>query len=186
MNLERMLAFHCAPTLVGLKPANLIAHEHMHNYRTQESFEITQQALMQKGIYMEQLQACNMRELTLVYNKELLNALIEKPEIWGYLFVQGYPMYSGFDRIIEHLKRRIVESGGFPHEIGVFLGYPLVDVMGFIKNKGQNCKFCGYWKVYGDEEQARCLFDSFSKVRDDIFSHVEKGFSIAQYFEVAS
>jgi len=185
LNLERMLAFHCAPTLVGLKPANLIAHELMHTYGSQESYETTRQTLIEKGIYMEQLQTCNQRELTLVYNKVLLQALIEKPEIWGYLFVQGYPMYSGFDRIIEHLKKRIVESGGFPHEVGVFLGYPLVDVLGFIKNKGQNCKFCGYWKVYGDEEQARCLFESFSKVRDEIYSHIEQGLTIAQYLEVA-
>ena len=38
----------------------------------------------------------------------------------------------------------------FPHEIGIFLGYPLADVAGFIRNKGRNCKCIGTWKVYGD------------------------------------
>ena len=39
---------------------------------------------------------------------------------------------------------------GFPHEIGVFLGYPLDDVKGFIKNEGKKYLMIGYWKVYSD------------------------------------
>ena len=48
-------------------------------------------------------------------------------------------------------------------EIGVFLGYPLGDVIGFIENSGRNCKCCGCWKVYCDECQARKTFAQYKK-----------------------
>lgn len=53
----------------------------------------------------------------------------------------------------------------FPHEIGVFLGYPIEDVIGFINNKGCNFKCCGYWKVYGDKEKAIKEFARYDKCR---------------------
>ena len=51
----------------------------------------------------------------------------------------------------------------FPHEMGVFLGYPLGDVIGFIKNAGQNCKCVGCWKVYCNECEAIKAFARFKK-----------------------
>ena len=47
----------------------------------------------------------------------------------------------------------------YPHEIGLFLGYPLSDVIGFIENKGWNYTCCGCWKSYGDPEKAQAYFD---------------------------
>ena len=51
----------------------------------------------------------------------------------------------------------------FPHEMGVFLGYPLGDVIGFIKNAGQNCKCVGCWKVYCNECEAERTFARYKK-----------------------
>lgn len=55
--------------------------------------------------------------------------------------------------------------GGFPHEIGLFLGYPLGDVEGFIRNRGQNCKCAGCWKVYCNELEAQKRFARIQKCR---------------------
>lgn len=38
------------------------------------------------------------------------------------------------DCCIKRLKSRLKNSDSFPHEIGIFLGYPLADVKGFIEN----------------------------------------------------
>ena len=65
--------------------------------------------------------------------------------------------------MLSHLKKRLSQSEGFPHEIGLFLGYPPEDVRGFIENETRNYKFTGYWKVYGDEERSRALFDKFER-----------------------
>lgn len=185
LNLDRMLAYHCAPTLFGLKPANLIAHDAIHKHYSDEAFDMAKAALKIRDVHMARLCSCDQKELTLVYNKTVLEKHLQSPEIWGYLLVHGYPMYGTFDEVITHLKKRIIESGGFPHEVGVFLGYPLEDVMGFIKNKGQNCKFCGYWKVYGDEAQARKLFDAYSSARDEMVMRVTAGHSLTEILKAA-
>ena len=51
----------------------------------------------------------------------------------------------------------------FPHEIGLFLGYPLGDVIGFIENAGKNSKCAGCWKVYCNECETMKLFEKFKK-----------------------
>ena len=51
----------------------------------------------------------------------------------------------------------------YPHEIGIFLGYPLEDVVGFIENRGWNYTCCGYWKAYGDPAAAQKCFDRYRK-----------------------
>lgn len=61
------------------------------------------------------------------------------------------------------LKKRIQKEACFPHEIGLFLGYPLEDVEGFIKNKGRNCESCGIWKVYCNAGEKQLLFAKFKK-----------------------
>ena len=64
---------------------------------------------------------------------------------------------------LRQLSRRLCCSAEFPHEIGIFLGYPLHDVVGFIENRGQNFTCCGCWKSYGDPDAAQKHFDQLSK-----------------------
>lgn len=54
-------------------------------------------------------------------------------------------------------------EGRLPARDRLFLGYPPEDVRGFIENETRNYKFTGYWKVYGDEERSRALFDKFER-----------------------
>ncbi|MBQ7128480.1 MAG: DUF3793 family protein, partial [Clostridia bacterium] len=51
----------------------------------------------------------------------------------------------------------------FPHEVGLFLGYPPEDVKGFIENNAKCSKCVGCWKVYGDEEKAKKCFENYKK-----------------------
>ena len=51
----------------------------------------------------------------------------------------------------------------FPHEVGLFLSYPPEDVRGFIDNHARNCKYLGFWKVYGDVEKAKRTFANYER-----------------------
>ena len=70
---------------------------------------------------------------------------------------------SGKSTLLNQLADRLCCEGEFPHEIGVFLGYPLADVIGFIENRGKNFTACGYWKVYTDPTAAQAEFDRYKK-----------------------
>lgn len=67
---------------------------------------------------------------------------------------------------LKNLKCRFLEDSCFPHEIGVFLGYPLEDVKGFIANKGKNCESCGMWKVYCNKEEKHKMFRKLEKCKE--------------------
>ena len=68
----------------------------------------------------------------------------------------------------------------FPHEMGLLLGYPVEDVEGFIKNKGNNYLYCGYWKVYGHVEEKRILFEKFEEARKRLIQFLNEGRSISE------
>ena len=81
---------------------------------------------------------------------------------------------------IERLKSRFATGEAFPHEIGVFLDYPLGDVIGFIENGGRNYKCSGCWKVYCDECESQKLFAMYQKCRDIYRRLYEEGRSVFQ------
>ena len=41
---------------------------------------------------------------------------------------------TSLETLIIDLQKRL-NSNGFPHEIGLFLGYPMTDVLGFIEGR---------------------------------------------------
>jgi hypothetical protein len=80
-------------------------------------------------------------------------------------FLRDKAGYSHFDPgyCIARLKRLFRQ--GCPHEVGIFLGYPLADVDAFIQNKGRNYLLNGYWKVYSDVPGAEKLFHSYNQAK---------------------
>ena len=69
-----------------------------------------------------------------------------------------------YKRQVDTLCARLSTGGDFPHEVGLFLGYPVEDVIGFIENKGKNCLCCGCWKCYSNACAAQKAFDKFRKM----------------------
>ncbi len=63
----------------------------------------------------------------------------------------------------------------FPHEMGIFLGYPLGDVKGFIRHRGRDFLYCGYWKVYENEAEARKLFSVYTSVKQQMLKELYQG-----------
>jgi len=81
-------------------------------------------------------------------------------------------------RCVCRLIDRLHDSEEFPHEIGLFLGYPPEDVLGFIDNNAKYCKYVGCWKVYGDEKKAKRLFASYKRCTTQYLAKLEHGENI--------
>lgn len=108
----------------------------------------------------------NFTQIYVYRRKQLLNDW-KTQGVKELLICNGYKGIAGTDieENIEHLRVRLEESDNFPHEIGLFLGYPIEDVKGFIENQGLNYKCLGCWKVYGDECKARKIFAQYKACR---------------------
>ena len=68
----------------------------------------------------------------------------------------------------------------FPHEIGVFFGYPLEDVKSYIENNGENALYVGYWKVYHNVEKCVDIFKTYDEEKTNAFNELINGKSITQ------
>lgn len=144
--LEQYLINHCAPTLASLKTA--IAG--------------WQALLAPKGVKLLLLRESGNRALVYVYRPDRLARDLQQPGVAAFLAHCGYTGTAPA-ACLDVLRQKLAVSIDFPHEIGLFLGYPLGDVIGFIENHGQNCLCCGVWKVYTNPETAAGAFRKFSK-----------------------
>ena len=168
MNIDHLLVTYCAPTLARLKMGALLC---LHREGTTEEYETSvaqyNRQYNSKGLYFRILYQCPQRTLLYVFRPEMVEAYTRKSYIARFLQSFGYHPYSSISQLLDHLSQRFQEDGCFPHESGIFLGYPLADVLGFITNKGNHAKLCGEWKVYGDVRQAAALFHAYTCCRKD-------------------
>ena len=104
---------------------------------------------------------------------------IGRPGVAKFLKKYGYES-TEIKYALSRLKSRIGENNEFPHEIGIFLDYPLGDVIGFIVNQGRNFKCAGCWKVYCDECACRKTFAKYKKCRDVYVRLWQQGRSVLQ------
>lgn len=163
--LERYLIEHCSPTLASLKTANLFKVEFPSKTLLLRQLEEWNRKLETKGVSVLVLRLQKTSALIYVCRKARLQKELERPDVRWFLSAYGY-QNAGVEQSLAQLRRRIEESGSFPHEIGIFLGYPLGDVVGFIQNAGKNCKCAGCWKVYCNECEAVKCFARFRKCKD--------------------
>ena len=163
--MENYLILHCAPTLAGIKTANLFSYTFTSQSELMNSLLLVNEKLNSKGVYAEILRIRNSNALSLVYRKSLLNSDFSRKGVKDFLRLCGYDG-NLIDNFIQRLKVRFDCSRGFPHEIGLFLGYPLQDVIGFIENEGKNSKCAGCWKVYTNEYEAVRIFAKYRKCKN--------------------
>lgn len=177
--LDHILIEHCSPTLAGLKAANLFRCFISSSRELNEQLMLLNSKLNSKGLSFEVLRETGRSALILVYRKKMLQDHLNKKGVEEFLAGYGYASLS-VEYCIGRLKSRFSENEDFPHEIGIFAGYPLDDVIGFIQNGGRNSKFTGCWKVYHNESEAERLFHKFQRCKDIYAQLFAVGRSIVQ------
>ena len=173
--INRTLINYCAPVLLGRKPSALFTLASIQCLRCLK--KATQRLLTVKVLRKQKNSI-----LVLVYKPELLETLVLKDEkVRNMLLLHGYPLSFSVATYLSYLEYRFSGNNDFPHEIGLFLGYPAEDVLGFIKNGGMEYKCCGTWKVYGDEESSKRRFDEYKYCGECLRTHLEKGGTLKNF-----
>lgn len=163
---ERYLIENCSPTLASLKTANLFRYRYDREDELKESVEKWNDRFAAKGVSVEILYQTKEWALVYVYRRIALDRDLHRDGVEPLLARCGYEVIESVENAIAYLKTRLQVKGSFPHEIGLFLGYPVEDVIGFMENRGHNSKCTGYWKVYGDDAEAGRTFARFRKCQD--------------------
>ena len=171
-----LLAIHCAPILSGSKAANIMTV-------TVHEFDRIGYLLQGTGIRYRFLKTKGDKGILYLYREKRLRQYLEQEEIQEFLSEYGYDEVN-IAKMLNLLSKRIRmyndQDAVFPHEIGVFLEYPLGDVKGFLANEGKNFMYSGYWKVYQDLQGAVRRFTQYDMERELTIQALMQGKSIRE------
>lgn len=180
--LERGLVEWCSPTMAGVKPSNMFNVGRFHQRGTLpcgrpfmlvfphrllcDAVEAIVPRLAEAGVRVCAMAERHGSSSVFAYRPDLLSAFIQHDPEATMLEMEGYDV-SDVAGCVERVRRRILDfdacprdAEGFdryPHEIGFLLGYPLEDVLGFVRNR-QAVLLRGHWNVYSDVVRARRIF----------------------------
>ncbi len=159
---DNIIVENCSPTLAGLKTGNIFTIDRSLIKDINEELRELNQLFTGKGLRAIPLKITDKNVMIYLYRPDKLRADLSSREAREILIQKGYSCNS-IENDIVHLIQQIHCSGSFPHEIGLFLGYPPVDVKGFMQDTRKGVKCVGYWKVYGDKEKAEKTFSCYRK-----------------------
>ncbi len=180
LTFQEKLALYSAPTLIGMKTASLFRIQKKDIPDYEECLHYFNQQFKKYGIQICILQENKSSVLLYIYESASLDHILSNPLVWDILKPFHYPNQD-LTKVLEHLRKRLLEDE-FPHEIGLFLGYPLYDVIHFM-NKSCKCKLIGHWKVYCNVKNTQKTFYKYNCCTKMVQKRISNGESIFRLIE---
>ncbi len=140
----------------GVKPAELLRVRHCYETVNEEGLRI---CLYRRDIYETlgldylELKVEKNSSLVLFYDPAVLSATLADERNRRWLARLGYRYDATMAERLAELKRRAA-SADLPHEVGLFVGYPLKDVAGFMAHIPSTPVHHMSWRVYGGAEES--------------------------------
>lgn len=165
------LMLECSEVLAGVKPANLISLVNRTRPCGRNLYHLWQHhhdelATRLSNLNFIVLQTRQRALLLLCYNHDQLVRHLAHAGIRTLLHKAGYEVDASCEALLEVLSRRIEKNDSFPHEIGLFIGYPAKDVAAFMGLVKLPFACQGPWKIYGNPVQSLGLAEQFRCCRE--------------------
>ncbi len=156
MTFNESISWLCAPTLCHLKAGTLL-------YWRFPSEDALRSSLLRLNLSWTSHDLCaipltvDQRCPIYCFRPAMVHAALLHPTAQALLQACGYPPHASLSHQLAHLRRRMACTNGFPHEMGLFLGYPPEDVVAYLQGN-HPCLLTGFWRVYHDAEHAAAHF----------------------------
>lgn len=171
---ELHIVKHCSPTLANMKTGSLFNCSYECENLLKSQIRGFNKLLIPLGVRVIPIKIENGRALIYIYRPKKLEKDFKNELTIDLLKENGY-VCNQTDKCLVQLINKLKNSVDFPHEIGLFLGYPPEDVKAFIDNNGQNCKHVGVWKVYSNEQEALKIFEKYRKCTEVYYRKCSQG-----------
>ncbi|SJZ40391.1 DUF3793 family protein [Selenihalanaerobacter shriftii] len=174
-------------TLIGVKPAELRTikvYDGSYNVWNRCKNVI----LLNEEVEVIELNKRANRKKVFFYHKSALDRQLSNSKIRNFLMKLGYPkeydLKSYLDFLVTRLRKHDLGKRDFPHEIGIFFGYPLKDVLGFMGYSDLECTYRQEWKVYGEKNSSLLQKKKFNLARRQFNRKLEQVKNIDQFYKV--
>ncbi len=171
--MAKWLAAELAPTLMGSKPSTVLSFRNHSYFPLLNLWREYGDVLLEQGpLKKVVLKETESSMIILFYHPVFLSRWLKRRPHKEFLEKRGYSVDFGMEAVLNMLHQKFQQ--GCPHEIGLILGIPLKDVIGFIEVR---CPyFCkGQWKIYGCFENSMRIMNRFNQDREMIENWVSEG-----------
>ncbi|MBN2897699.1 MAG: DUF3793 family protein [Clostridia bacterium] len=157
------------PTLMGYKPLHIFCFKNDFKFIKQIIDDVVCLFSKSKHVKYRLVFSQNGTIKIVIYNLDAMKGVLEDPRIRHFLSMHGYDSTSDsvvfIEQLAEHLK-----NNALPSEFGVFFGYPLKDVMGFIGHPSLKYVKTTAWKVYGNPRSSDKVLEAFKCAEAHVLS----------------
>ena len=173
---NEMLIRCCAPTMASLKTGNMFNCPFNSKEEMTSELRRLNRILGPKGLRVLPLRWSDGHALVYLYRPKMLEKDLQN-DLAGQLLAECGYICGNTNGCVARLIARLRDYQDFPHEVGLFLGYPPADVEGFMHRK-HACKLSGIWKVYDDVESASRQFARCKRCTEIYLQRYRQGYSL--------
>jgi hypothetical protein len=180
-----LIVYHFSPVLATEKPAVLLTFGNERVRRLNDVWcENRHRIPRTENFQFYELRHTPERTTVLFYQPRRLQKILREKASAQYLAACGYRKTLTLATALADLKKRFQQ--GCPHEIGIFLGIPLPDVLGFIENGGKKALAQGCWKIYHDPAPKLALFARYQEAKHSFIRFLMAGNHPVEYLACQS
>lgn len=160
------------PVLLSDKPIHLFCFKNDFKFKKQLLKKIHLNFGQLENIKYEVIPSVNNTVKILFYNiynvqKVLNNAKkVKFLKSKGHKNVETYQYYINY--FVKHLEKNII-----PPEIGIFFGYPIKDVLGYIGHPSLKSSGVDRWEYYGDPRISKEIAKEYHKAEEEIEMYID-------------
>jgi len=179
-NINTQVALQCSPLLTGIKISNLLITNCENEHLVRQLFKNTL-------FSAEMIYKSDKRIKFLIFQEDKLVDYLSGKEENALLNFLGYNemnLPEIFAEFSNRFTRYMENRENFPHEMGLFLEYPVDDVIGFMDNQGKKYLHIGYWKVYGNLQKALETFERYNVAKENIVRMLAQGVTIERIMNI--
>lgn len=175
--IEKFLLFNSSLVIADIKPSVTVNIKKNQGENYKNWLEYGEEFLIRVNLNYITLKEDENALIILIYKEELLKDHIFKEKNREFLSEIGYANVNCIDYYTKFLRIRY-KIYRCPHELGVFLGIPVEDVIDFMDCNKKKCLGCGYWKIYNNYDEAIKTFKKYDEIKNKTISNLIKGIPI--------
>ncbi|AYD40866.1 DUF3793 family protein [Clostridium fermenticellae] len=168
-----LITYAISPTISGYKPSTIITISNKYKSMYDLWSKYGEKYLREINLSVYEIKSESDLKILMFYNSKLLSRTVFDTNNMKFLQRFGYSNSMSLNECLGLLKLRYLKCI-CPHEIGIFLGIPVKDVVDFINYNGNGCICCGYWKVYHDRKVALETFEKYDSSKSATLKLLEK------------
>jgi hypothetical protein len=108
-----------------------------------------------------------------IYHPEKVKKSLSELPPWVF-DAMGYPYNVEPGDFLEEIGKRWQEKKAIPHEVGLALGYPIKDVLGYMGLVPLPCTgMCG-WRIHGDPRPSLCISRRYKRARQRVEAFLQE------------